>query len=82
MKNKEKGIKYKIKIDVKTNTPIILEKEEVEVKKESGTVVKAKIIGQYIKGKQSVDEYIKLTALINPYANILYKNPDGEKFFY
>jgi len=82
MKNKEKGIKYKIKIDVKTNTPIILEKEEVEVKKESGTIVKAKIIGQYIKGKQSVDEYIKLTALINPHANIIYKNPDGEKFVY
>jgi len=82
IKNKEKGIKYKIKIDVKTNTPIILEKEEVEMKKESGTIVKAKIIGQYIKGKQSVDEYIRLTALINPHANIIYKNPDGEKFVY
>jgi DNA topoisomerase-6 subunit B len=82
MKNKEKGIKYKIKIDIKTNTPIILEKEEIEVKKESGTIVKAKVIGQYIKGKQSVDEYIRLTALINPHANIIYKNPDGEKFVY
>jgi DNA topoisomerase-6 subunit B len=82
MKNKEKGIKYKIKIDIKTNTPIILEKEEVEMKKESGTIIKAKIIGQYIKGKQSVDEYIRLTALINPHANIIYKNPDGEKFVY
>jgi len=82
MKNKEKGIKYKIKIDIKTNTPIILEKEEIEMKKESGTIVKAKVIGQYIKGKQSVDEYIRLTALINPHANIIYKNPDGEKFVY
>jgi len=82
MKNKEKGIKYKIKIDVKTNTPIILEKEEIEIKKESGTIVKAKIIGQYIKGKQSVDEYIRLTALINPHTNIIYKNPDEEKFVY
>ncbi|MFP3167151.1 MAG: DNA topoisomerase VI subunit B [Candidatus Nanopusillus sp.] len=82
MKNKEKGIKYKIKIDVKTNSPIILEKEEIEMKKESGTIVKAKLIGQYIKGKQSVDEYIRLTALINPHANIIYKNPDGEKFVY
>jgi len=82
MKNKEKGIKYKIKIDIKTNTPIILEKEKIEMKKESGTIVKAKVIGQYIKGKQSVDEYIRLTALINPHANIIYKNPDGEKFVY
>jgi len=82
MKNKEKGIRYKIKIDVKTNTPLIVEKEEIEMKKESGTIIKAKIIGQYIKGKQSVDEYIKLTALINPHANIIYKNPDGEKFTY
>jgi len=81
-KNKEKGIKYKIKIDIKTNAPIILEKEEVEMKKESGTIVKAKIIGQYVKGKQSVDEYIRLTAMINPHANIIYKNPDGEKFIY
>ncbi|MFP3132237.1 MAG: DNA topoisomerase VI subunit B [Candidatus Nanopusillus sp.] len=82
MKNKEKGIRYKVKIDVKTNTPLIVEKEEIEMKKESGTIIKAKIIGQYIKGKQSVDEYIKLTALINPHANIIYKNPDGEKFTY
>ncbi|MFZ8856219.1 MAG: DNA topoisomerase VI subunit B, partial [Candidatus Nanopusillus sp.] len=82
IKNKEKGIKYKIKIDVKTNTPIIVEKEEIEIKKESGTIVKAKIVGQYVKGKQSVDEYIRLTALINPHANITYKNPDGEKFVY
>jgi len=52
------------------------------MKKESGTIVKAKIIGQYIKGKQSVDEYIRLTALINPHANIIYKNPDGERFVY
>ncbi len=82
IKNKENGIKYKIKIDVKTNTPIIVEKEEIEIKKESGTIVKAKIVGQYVKGKQSVDEYIRLTALINPHANITYKNPDGEKFVY
>jgi len=82
IKNKEKGIKYKIKIDVKTNTPIIVEKEEIEIKKESGTIVKAKIVGQYVKGKQSIDEYIRLTALINPHANITYKNPDGEKFVY
>jgi len=82
MKNKEKGIRYKVKIDVKTNTPLIVEKEEIEMKKESGTIIKAKIMGQYIKGKQSVDEYIKLTALINPHANIIYKNPDGEKFTY
>jgi len=82
MKNKEKGIRYKVKIDVKTNTPLIVEKEEIDMKKESGTIIKAKIIGQYIKGKQSVDEYIKLTALINPHTNIIYKNPDGEKFIY
>ncbi|BFI73874.1 DNA topoisomerase VI subunit B [Nanoarchaeota archaeon] len=82
LKSKDYAIKYKIKIDIKNNSPIIVEKKEIESKKESGTIVKARIIGQYIKGKQSVDEYIKLTALINPHANITYKNPEGEKFVY
>jgi DNA topoisomerase-6 subunit B len=82
LKNREYAIKYKIKIDIKNNSPIVVEKEKIESKKESGTIIKAKIAGQYIKGKQSVDEYIKLTALINPHANITYKNPEGEKFVY
>ncbi|MGC9079553.1 MAG: DNA topoisomerase VI subunit B [Nanopusillaceae archaeon] len=82
LKTKDYGIKYKIKIDVKTNVPIVIEKKEIKIEKESGTIVKAKIIGQYVKGKQSVDEYIRLTALINPHANITYINPEGQKFVY
>ncbi len=80
--NKDKAIKYKIKIDVKTNTPIIIEKKEIEIKKDHGTIVNAIILGQYTRGKQSIDEYIFLTALANPHATIQYLNPDGEKVIY
>ncbi|BBL45568.1 DNA topoisomerase VI subunit B [Nanobdella aerobiophila] len=77
---KEKAIKYKIKIDIKTNTPIVIDKSEVDIKKEHGTMIKATLIGQYNKGRQSVDEYVKLTALVNPHANIKYRTPEGEEY--
>ena len=73
---------FEIKIDTKRNEPKVLKFEERKWKKKSGTVVEVEIEGRYSKGKASVDEYINLTALVNPHAKIVYINPRGEKFVY
>ncbi|MEM1895804.1 MAG: DNA topoisomerase VI subunit B [Nanopusillaceae archaeon] len=76
--NADKAILHKIKIDIKTNSPIVEERKYIGWKKEHGTSVTVYLQAQYVKGKQSVDSYIELVALANPHAKITYVNPDGE----
>src|SRR3989344_4469964 len=33
----------------------------------------------YQKGQQSIDEYLKQTAIVNPHLQLVYRNPEGEK---
>ncbi|MBI2667577.1 DNA topoisomerase VI subunit B [Candidatus Woesearchaeota archaeon] len=73
---------YEIQIDTQKNQPIIIDEKIVEWDKDNGTRVEIEIEGIYQKGRQSVDEYVKEIALINPHAQITYKMPDGEKIEY
>jgi DNA topoisomerase-6 subunit B len=36
----------------------------------------------YIRGRQSVDEYLKETAIVNPHVTIIYTNPDAEQLIF
>jgi DNA topoisomerase-6 subunit B len=76
------AVEYVLKINVRNNTPEVIKKQIVDIKKQSGTIVELTLKGHYQKGKQSVDEYIQLTALANPHANIIYVNPRGERYVY
>ncbi len=67
-------------IDTKQNKPKILVEEEIEWNKEHGTRIELEIAASYSRGNQSVDEYIKETAIVNPHATIIYVNPKAEQF--
>ncbi|MBS3167867.1 DNA topoisomerase VI subunit B [Candidatus Woesearchaeota archaeon] len=69
---------YELHIDTKKNDPIVDKEQVVDWNKEHGTRIEVELEGQYQKGKQSVDEYIKEIALINPHANVIYKTPLNE----
>ncbi len=69
--------RYAIQIDTKRNKPEIVSEESVEVDWPHGTEVIIELVGSYIKGRQSVDEYIEQTAIANPHASITYE-PPGE----
>ena len=71
---------FELMIETKTNTPKILVDEKVEWEKEHGTRIELEIEGSYVKGLQSVDEYIKQTAIVNPHATIIYVTPKAEQF--
>ncbi|MBS3133175.1 DNA topoisomerase VI subunit B [Candidatus Woesearchaeota archaeon] len=73
---------YELHIDVKNNSPEILKEETVEWEKEQGTRVELTIEAEYLKGFQSVDEYIRQTAIINPHVTLTYTNPKAEPFVY
>ena len=69
---------YELGINTKTNEPEIFKEEEVDWEKDHGTKVLIELEAKYQKGKQSVDEYIKQTAISNPHAHIKYITPEIE----
>ena len=73
----------KLKIDTQTNLPQIFEEREVDWEgKEHGTKVEVDLDGSYMKGRQSVDEYLKETAIVNPHCTIIYVTPEAQQIIF
>ncbi|MDP3698293.1 MAG: DNA topoisomerase VI subunit B [Nanoarchaeota archaeon] len=78
-----KAMAMKLKIDTQTNLPQIIEEGETEWEgKEHGTRVEVDLDGSYIKGRQSVDEYLKETAIVNPHCTIIYVTPEAQQIMF
>ena len=73
---------FELNIDTQTNKPVIAKEETVEWPKDHGTKVEIDLEAEYIKGNQSVDEYLKQTAVINPHVTLIYTNPKSEQVIY
>ncbi|MEK6942790.1 MAG: DNA topoisomerase VI subunit B [Nanoarchaeota archaeon] len=80
--NKEPAHYYELNIDTQNNKPVIAKEEIVEWHREHGTRVEIDLEAEYLKGNQSVDEYLKQTAVINPHITIIYTNPKSEQVIY
>ncbi|PIN75198.1 DNA topoisomerase VI subunit B [Candidatus Woesearchaeota archaeon CG10_big_fil_rev_8_21_14_0_10_36_11] len=73
----------KLKIDTTTNKPDVSDDREIDwSEKDHGTRIEIDLEGSYTKGRQSVDEYIKETAIVNPHATIIYTNPEAQQFIF
>jgi DNA topoisomerase-6 subunit B len=76
----KKAEMMKLKINTQNNEPQIFEEEERDwEEKEHGTKIEIDMEGAYFKGKQSVDEYIKETAIVNPHCTLIYTNPEASQ---
>jgi len=64
-------------LDTKKNKPDKLREDRVIWDREHGTSIQVNLKGKYIGGKQSVFEYLKGTAIVNPHAKITFVPPDG-----
>jgi len=69
---------YTLAIDTKKNKPDIISETSVEVDWSRGTQVTIELQAAYNKGRQSVDEYLELTAIANPHARFTFRPPTGE----
>lgn len=67
--------RYKLKIDVKTNSAQILDEEIISGKEWNGVQITFICEGTYREHKQSVLEYMKQTAIANPFANLIFDSP-------
>ncbi len=69
-------------IDVAKNEPHVLStKREKNPDKWHGIRIEMEVEGRYIEKGQSVPEYLKQTAIMNPYAKIVFNGPGGKVTF-
>jgi DNA topoisomerase-6 subunit B len=74
---------FELIINTKTNEPEILKDEEVEWDRLHGTRIELEMEASYVKGRrQSVYEYLKDTAIVNPHARITLIEPDGNEILF
>lgn len=73
---------YELHINTQKNKPDILKEEIIDWKKEHGTKVELELEGNYQQGFQSIDEYLKQTAIVNPHVTLIYTNPKAEQFIF
>jgi len=77
--SKKPAMYYELHLDTQKNEPEILKEEETKWEKDHGTRVSIELEARYVKGRQSVDEYLKQTAISNPHANFIYFSPESQK---
>jgi DNA topoisomerase-6 subunit B len=76
------AFRVEMRIDTLKNQPEILKQEQLDWDRERGTRVEIELAGKYLKGRQSVDEYLALTAVANPHCEIAYKPPGEDVVVY
>jgi len=78
-------VEYRLLINIEKNRPIILDRKihansRAKSKRWRGTVVEIHLRGSYAQAMPKVLEYLKQTAMANPYANIIFVDPRGRLY--
>jgi len=71
------AIVNEISIDTNKNRADVISSDTVHWDKPTGTRVEVSVLADYIRGKKYVYEYLQGTSIVNPHAQITYKEPDG-----
>ncbi|MFQ5907346.1 MAG: DNA topoisomerase VI subunit B [Thermoplasmata archaeon] len=80
-KTAQDDVAYQIEllIDTKRNRPQVLKRDFKAWERDHGTRVEVHLRGRFVNGRQSVMEYLRATAIVNPYARIVFQPPDGPR---
>jgi DNA topoisomerase-6 subunit B len=71
---------YELMINTSTNEPDILKDEIKDWFRPHGTQIELEMKASYVKGRrQSIYEYLKATAIVNPHARVTLIDPDGNE---
>ena len=71
---------YELQIDTKKNRPEVIRDEQVDWAREHphGTRVEIELEARFQRGRQSVEEYMRQTAIVNPHTHLRFQGPDGK----
>jgi DNA topoisomerase-6 subunit B len=75
---KHDAVEVAVRIDTVKNVPIRAREKTLEWNRPHGTEVAIELVGQYQKGKGSIDNYLSQTAIANPHVKLSWHGP-GEK---
>ncbi len=75
----DEDVAYEVELilDTKKNKPDIISEDYVIWDRPHGTSFQVHIKGKYVTGKQSVFEYLKGVAIVNPHSKITFVPPEG-----
>lgn len=74
---------YELMINTSTNEPEILKEEVLDWDRHHGTRIELEMEASYVKGRrQSVNEYLRATAIVNPHARIKLIEPDKNEILF
>ena len=86
VENDPTAVSVSIGLDTRKNkavksdqTRIIWENDDLTLKKH-GLRVTTRMKGKYQRGRQSVYQYLRMTSIVNPHAEITFTDPDGETY--
>ena len=64
-------------IDTNKNRAEVISQDIMHWDKPSGTRLEVSVIADYKRGKRFVYDYLQSTSIVNPHAQIVYREPDG-----
>jgi len=74
---------FTMKIDIQRNEPVILGKRILAgVSRDSMTTVEFYFEGNYKRARPKIIDYLHQTAIVTPYADIMFIDPDGLFFYF
>ena len=74
------AVSVDIGLDTRKNKAIKSNQDRIDWgEKVHGLKVKTKMKAKYQRGRQSVWQYLRMTSIVNPHADILFIDPDGER---
>ncbi len=74
---------YELIINTKANEPEIIVEKTIDWNLPHGTRIEMEVEASYVRGRrQSVHEYMKSTAIVNPHARLTLIDPDGNRMVF
>ena len=75
---------YELQIDTKKNRPEVIRDRELDSPRKypHGTRVEIELEARYQRGRQSVQEYMQQTAIVNPHTHLRFQGPDAKLIDY
>ena len=72
-----------IGLDTRKNKAVKSNQDRVDWgEKVHGLKIRTRMKAKYQKGRQSVWQYLRMTSIVNPHADILFIDPDGQKHYW
>ena len=74
--------KFEMMLNIRKNEPIIMHKKKFPAEGVTGTSVEISLQGDYFRASSKILDYFRQTAVVTPYANIVFIDALGRQFFF